>query len=107
MGTSTNVRVDVRPDGRKRYRCKACYRAESVLRNYGLTVDQYEQMLIDHENCCAICSAPFGINPRNVHVDHCHTTGKVRGLLCPDCNRGIGLFRDSIEILTRAVNYLS
>jgi hypothetical protein len=54
-------------------------------------------------NQCAICKEKFAKTP---HVDHCHTTGKVRGLLCWQCNIGIGLLKDNIEVCLAAADYL-
>lgn len=72
------------------------------LKKYGITVSQYEQMLENQNNSCAICLKSFG----QVYVDHCHATGKVRGLLCLKCNTGIGLLEDSVENLKNAISYL-
>ena len=53
-----------------------------------------------------ICKAPETLQNKNLAVDHCHKTGKVRGLLCSKCNKGLGLFKDSKELLTTAIEYL-
>ena len=105
----------VRPSGRvnKHGACKPCYkdkvRAARLLARYNLTMDEYDTMLIE-QGGCAICktqtNAYGGGNNRMFAVDHDHSTGKVRGLLCQTCNRMIGLARDSSEILRRAVSYL-
>lgn len=73
------------------------------LRHYGMTSDQVEQMEKDSPNC-AICGVSF--NKATRHVDHCHTTGKVRGLLCTNCNRGLGYFKDNQQSLLNAIAYL-
>lgn len=83
-----------------------------LLRKYGLTVDQYDKMLSDQMGVCAICRNretardrwDSGIN--NLRVDHDHDTGMVRGLLCSNCNTGIGKFREDISVLRRALEYL-
>ena len=77
------------------------YKLES---QYGITVEQYNQMLENQNYCCAIC----GTEPvnRRLSVDHDHITGQVRGLLCPKCNMGLGCFRDEIPRLERASQYL-
>jgi hypothetical protein len=75
------------------------------LKKYNLTYDQYLQMLKTQNNCCAICKKEFE-NNKHTHVDHCHDTGKVRGLLCNKCNLGIGYLRSSPEIAESAANYL-
>ncbi len=80
-------------------------------RNYGLTRKDYNKMLADQDGTCAICNKKNEAKTRNTElyqlsVDHCHDTGEIRGLLCMNCNFGIGKFRDSIEILKEAIKYL-
>jgi len=62
-------------------------------------------MLIDQNNTCAICDVKH-FDTKKLHVDHCHSTGKVRGLLCSNCNNGMGKLGDSIERLELVINYL-
>ena len=71
----------------------------------GMTYDLYEQMLIDQNNKCVICNLEH-TDIKKLHVDHCHNTGKVRGLLCSNCNNGMGKLGDSIERLELVINYL-
>ena len=71
---------------------------------YGLTKAQIEAILETQRNCCGICGDILLLN--NVHVDHDHSTGRVRGLLCLCCNSGMGQLRDSIQILEKAIAYL-
>lgn len=73
-------------------------------RRYGVSEKDYEQMLLSHNNLCAICNKP---SPRTLHIDHDHKTGQVRGLLCSTCNTGIGLFKDDISVLNSAIAYLT
>ncbi len=73
---------------------------------YGITIDQYEAMEATQGMVCAICGKPPGGRYKNLAVDHCHSTGKVRGLLCDTCNRALGFFRDDPDVLRRAVIYL-
>jgi hypothetical protein len=74
---------------------------------YGITEKDYEDMLISQEGKCAICETEDKTGKwQRFGVDHCHVTGKVRALLCNECNRGIGLLRDSSELLRKAANYL-
>ena len=103
-------------------RCKKCYLAllkakripgdrkeYYIQRSYGITMDAYNDMLKKQNGCCAICLGDDPKSPARVnhwYVDHCHTTGKVRGLLCNACNRALGNFGDSIENLERAILYL-
>jgi len=70
-------------------------------RNYGLSSEGYYALLNKFNYRCGIC-----LSKHNLEVDHCHTTGKVRGILCGICNRGLGLFKDNPEYLTQACNYL-
>lgn len=65
------------------------------LRRYGLTQAQYEALLIKQKNACAMCSKPFKVTP---HIDHCHRTKKVRGLLCARCNVGLGVYERLAEL---------
>lgn len=73
---------------------------------YGITADEYTRMVAAQGGGCAICGATECDDGRRLHVDHCHETGKVRGLLCAACNHGLGKFRDSPLLLRRAVEYL-
>lgn len=68
---------------------------------YGLTVDQVEEMLARQDGACAICHKPL----TKFHVDHCHTTGNVRGLLCSPCNRKLSLVENP-DLLASALAYL-
>ena len=73
---------------------------------YGITLEEYEGLLAQQGNRCAICSAdkPGGIG--RFHVDHDHVTGRVRGMLCNNCNTAIGLMRENTTILRSAIEYL-
>jgi hypothetical protein len=70
--------------------------------NFGITLDEYEAMAEAQGNSCAICRLP----KTPLCVDHCHTTGKVRGLLCHECNKMLGFAGDNIEVLNTAIQYL-
>lgn len=74
-------------------------------REYGFTPGQYEEMLAAQNGVCAICGQAKR-NGRRLHVDHCHTTGAIRGLLCYSCNALLGLAGDSVEVLRAAITYL-
>lgn len=77
------------------------------LKKYGVTPEFYDELLESQNGKCAICesSDPSGRGTR-FHLDHNHETGKVRGLLCSKCNTGIGLLKDSKEIIRKALIYL-
>lgn len=73
---------------------------------YNLTPEELIEMHQQQNNVCKICGKPP--NPgRNLDVDHDHKTGRIRGLLCNNCNRGLGHLQDSIIILEAAINYLN
>jgi DNA anti-recombination protein RmuC len=81
--------------------------AENHLKRvFGITLKQYRQMFKDQDGCCAICGISHNKLKVKLHVDHDHTTGKIRGLLCSICNISLGGFRDSPEILQKAIEYL-
>ena len=73
---------------------------------YGLTKVQYQGMLDAQHGCCAICKRPSSSFSRPLGVDHNHSTGKVRALLCGQCNSGLGMFRDDTTCMRNAIEYL-
>lgn len=73
---------------------------------YGITLEQYNAMFDIQKGCCAICNKHQTEFKRRLSVDHCHETGKVRQLLCDLCNRALGYFKDSPELLETAASYL-
>lgn len=79
-------------------------RARNLKAHYGITNVQYDSILSNQGGICAICGCP-AIN-KELAIDHNHVTGKVRGILCSNCNTGLGLFGDSIDLIERAVAYL-
>lgn len=81
-------------------------RFERILRVlYGITVEDWARMFNTQKGLCEICMVGLGFD-RTTHVDHCHKTGKVRGLLCADCNKGLGAFSDQPEVLRYAALYV-
>jgi hypothetical protein len=76
--------------------------------NYGITFAEYNQILNEQNNVCAICFAsPPDHHKKRLNIDHCHSTGRVRGLLCDACNRALGLFKDSPDLMLKAISYLA
>lgn len=76
--------------------------------NFNLTLEEYELLLKKQNYKCAICKiSESGGNGKRLHVDHCHTTSKVRGLLCNNCNTSLGGFKDSKIFLKNAIEYLN
>lgn len=88
------------------------YQRKTHLRKYGISLDEYNKMFEDQNGLCYICHQPEQFihhmtkKPASLAVDHCHNTGETRRLLCKSCNNGLGLFKDSPEILRNAANYL-
>lgn len=75
-------------------------------RKYGITLDEYNALLVSQNSCCAICGNHTSQYKRKLHVDHNHSNGKVRGLLCVRCNYGIGYFSENPELLDKAKLYI-
>lgn len=80
----------------------------SLKRIFGIDLNEYNKMLKNQNNKCAICKKEDKADKRqySLVVDHCHSTGKVRGLLCGNCNFGIGNFKDNCDNLNNAIQYL-
>ncbi len=111
------------PDG-LRYRCKKCvnkidreYYASTIKRrfsrfaiwikkNHGVTGEEYKEMLSRQGGVCAICGKVNITKSKRLAIDHCHKTGKIRGLLCGRCNMGIGQFDDKASLLIAAAEYI-
>lgn len=77
---------------------------------YKITLEQYEKMLQNQKSTCFICKKHQSNMPKSygrLVIDHCHKTGKIRGLLCRSCNSGIGQLKDSETLLRRAIHYLA
>lgn len=82
-------------------------RRRVTLAEYNLTPEMYAEMLDKQQNRCKICGTEDPVHwSGRFQIDHCHTTGKVRGLLCSPCNGGMGMFKDRIDILESAISYL-
>ena len=84
--------------------CKKCQAQLQRTHRYGITVKQIRELKKSQLNCCAICKEKL---KKIFNIDHCHVTGKVRGILCTRCNTGLGKFKDSTILLTEAFVYLS
>lgn len=76
------------------------------MKMYGISTEQYDEILAVQGGVCAICKGPHRGRGSYFHVDHNHTTGKVRGLLCHYCNTAIGSLRDDPVLLESAITYL-
>lgn len=82
------------------------YKEKNVLYKYKIDFNQFETLLKQQNYSCAICNKQSTKLKRSLCVDHCHTTNKVRGLLCDSCNNGLGRFKDNINNLKNAIKYL-
>lgn len=117
---STNVSIRVNPERAltraeicKRHRLRhpdamPAYKFKHRLKKKGLTLEAYETMLRGQNGQCALCPHQHvkGDQRKSLVVDHCHASGKIRGLLCHSCNRAIGLLKDDAERVQRAADYL-
>lgn len=86
------------------------HRRNNLRKLYKMTPEDYDRLLARQGGACAICGGTSPGGRRGVetfNVDHCHKTGRVRGLLCTPCNRGIGLLGDASDLLRAAAAYLS
>jgi len=79
----------------------------SLRRHYGISISDWNDMFAAQNGCCAICGRHQSDFKNRFHVDHCHETGKIRGLLCSNCNTAIGKLGSDTDLIRRAMNYLS
>lgn len=82
------------------------WRGAQLKRKYGITIDDFNDQLEQQDYRCAICLTDESIGNGHFHVDHDHKTGKIRGLLCHHCNVALGSFKDSVETMEKAIDYL-
>lgn len=98
---------------RRRYEQLDRYKSKELMKNYNLSLEDYNSMIWKQENKCQICKEPEVVvhhvsgRLKSLAVDHNHETGKVRGLLCQRCNRVLGKVRDSVELLDKMKDYLN
>lgn len=78
----------------------------SLKRIYGITLEYYKQILHSQNYRCSICGVHEEELKKSLAVDHCHNTGIIRGLLCKSCNTGIGNFKDDVDIMKKAIEYI-
>ena len=82
-------------------------RARDLRNKYNITPAQYDAMFNAQNGRCAICDKTPQENGKRLTIDHCHKTGKVRGLLCYRCNTGLASFKDELRLVSEAVTYLA
>ena len=86
---------------------RAYHKKYDLKHRYGIDREFFNNLLLAQNNRCAICNKPFDLsNPKSIHIDHDHSTGKIRGILCRDCNIAIGIFKDNPEYAYNASIYL-
>lgn len=83
-------------------RCKRCEKSKVLKTQHGIRIEDYESIHEEQGGVCAIC----GTGGITLHVDHCHASHVIRGLLCMGCNQALGLFGDSVDLMRSAVRYL-
>lgn len=83
------------------------YYDKSIKNRYGITIENYNLMFKEQNGCCKICGKHQSKLKKRLYVDHCHTTNKVRGLLCQSCNTFIGFSYDDTKILYKAIEYIN
>lgn len=95
---------------KERYKNSGKWRECSLKYLYGISLEEYQELSEEQNHVCAVCgnaeTATYKGRIKNLAVDHCHQTGEIRGLLCADCNRALGLLKDNIQTIENAANYL-
>jgi hypothetical protein len=89
-------------------RSKYLIRKSHLKKKFGITVEEYDRMFAEQGRCCAICGGTksFAKRDGHFHVDHCHKTGKIRGILCQACNVTLGKMDERPDLLRLAADYL-
>ncbi len=81
-------------------------RAQKLRHRYGIDMDAYDNLFAAQGGKCAVCGLPQAESVKPLEVDHDHATNAVRGLLCQNCNKCLGLFHDNVAVILRAATYL-
>lgn len=89
-------------------KCKDCTKAFKLKKRYGITQEQYDQMSSSQNDTCAICPKSKIHKNKKLSVDHNHKTGKIRGLLCDNCNRALGFLEadNGVSLFEKAIDYI-
>lgn len=85
--------------------CKRCNRSKKLLDLYGIDADEYDTIYSEQDGKCKICNK-ICQSGKQLAVDHCHATGKVRGLLCIRCNNALGALDDNVEVMKKMIDYV-
>jgi hypothetical protein len=94
-------------DANNKDRAKKRFRKFDLKRKFNLSEEQYKLMFDNQDGKCAICGKHQNEFKQALAVDHSHVTGKIRGLLCFKCNRGLGCFNDNVNDIEKAITYLN
>jgi len=105
MKSDAVYRAEVR-NRNKKYDRTDKRKSQALMRNFGINIDQYNQLKESQANCCAICDTHYSNLKQALNVDHCHVTGRIRGLLCASCNMALGLLKDDFNLLNKSIQYL-
>lgn len=87
--------------------CQECARGQKLKQRYNITTQDKQRLYCEQNGKCALCENSIDFNGKNTHVDHCHTTGRVRGILCHNCNTALGKLGDTPERLLAAYLYVT
>ncbi len=90
----------------RRYQKSLRWKERMLKRDYGLSLNDYQEMHRKQNGCCLICGISEESLKRPLNIDHNHHTNKVRGLLCCNCNTALGLFKENIKLMRGAIEYL-
>jgi hypothetical protein len=103
-----NNKEKLKTKGKEYYKKnKETIRKQNLLKLYNFSIEQYDIMFEEQKGCCKICGKHQSELNQKLSIDHCHKTGKVRGLLCKHCNHGLGKFKDDVNLLKIAIDYLN
>lgn len=92
---------------RKRYlNSPEIYLRRTLKQNYNITLEEYQQLYHIQKGCCFICGRPQKDQSKRMAVDHCHKTGRIRKLLCTQCNVALGMVNESVDILKNMIEYI-
>jgi hypothetical protein len=87
------------------YTCKDCDLLSHKLNKYNITETEYVTLYESQNKACAVCEKELPLMGKSTHIDHDHETGKIRGILCSNCNTALGLLKDNIDIILSLALY--
>lgn len=93
-------------EAKHRTRLAAYARNSYYMRRYGIPAAEVDARIAAQDGRCPICTSKLVIPSKKTHLDHCHRTSKLRGILCNRCNLMLGYAKESVEVLRRAIKYL-